>query len=701
MQAPSLSMEEERALPLHKHKLVAEEDARVEEEEETGASADPASPFRSLPFDNLAIRSLPIDPVFKNHTRQVPNACFSLVRPTRVEQPRLVVASTSALALIGFPAEAIEEYPEEMATYFSGNRVLKGARPAAHCYCGHQFGYFSGQLGDGATMYLGEIVNHKGERWEIQFKGAGKTPYSRTADGRKVLRSSLREFLCSEAIHHLGIPTTRAGTCVTSSSWVKRDIFYNGNPKDERCTIILRIAPTFLRFGSFEIFKGTDEYTGRTGPSEGNKAILLQLLHYTIRTFYPEIWSKYHAPPDQDKVNMEREHDADVENTFINEEMYLEFYQEVVLRTARLVAAWQCVGWCHGVLNTDNMSILGLTIDYGPFGFMESFDPHYICNGSDNEGRYSYENQPEMCHWNCLKLAEALEMVLPLAKSKPLLENTFMTEFRRAYHEKMRQKLGLLNKDWPGDTELIKSLLDTMHETGADWTNTLRSLARISIPKPSQATKYTPKEPQEEKEKEAEEVEGEEEDQEIEDLIQYLYTQMLSASQLKKREAPSIPIDKLKGLLRIAQQDPRMLALFGLQNPAMLLTEWEKWKKAKLLEDLTPEKKRKRDAHLWRKWLRSYKHRLSMEAQSDDEVEELNKKRVSVMNLSNPKYILRNWIAQRAIEAAEEGNYDEAKHLLRILEDPYAQQPITDELAEQDGRHYGRSAPEELDICVT
>ena len=231
-------------------------------------------------------------------------------------------------------------------------------------YCGHQFGHFSGQLGDGATMYLGEIITSKGERIELQFKGAGKTPYSRSADGRKVLRSSLREFLCSEAHHYLGIPTTRAGTIVTSDTRVVRDIFYDGNAIEERATVITRLAHSFIRFGSFEIAKGVDSITGRAGPSAGHTALIQQLLDYVVDTFYADVVAGLPSREDQ----------------------YVAFFRELTRRTAALVARWQGVGWAHGVLNSDNCSILGITIDYGPFGFMEAFDPQYICNASDNEG---------------------------------------------------------------------------------------------------------------------------------------------------------------------------------------------------------------------------------------------------------------------------------------------------------------------------
>ena len=295
------------------------------------------SSFARLTFDNKALSELPLDETRLGGSRaSVPGACFALVDPTPVDNPQLVCHSKEALELIGIAEEDVAH--EDFVQFFSGNRLFEGSTSAAHCYCGHQFGYFSGQLGDGAAMYLGEVMNAEGERWELQLKGAGPTPFSRHSDGRKVLRSSIREFLCSEAMHHLGVPTTRAGACVTSDSRVVRDIFYNGNPIMERCTIVSRIAPTFLRFGSFEIFKPEDMQTGRSGPSVGRKDILEKMLEYTIVTFFPDIGSSF----EEDK-----------------HQCYLDFYSEVVRRTAVMVAKWQCVGFCHGVLNTDNMSIVG------------------------------------------------------------------------------------------------------------------------------------------------------------------------------------------------------------------------------------------------------------------------------------------------------------------------------------------------------
>jgi len=387
--------------------------------------------FQHLQFVNRAVKSLPIDPKHDNRTREVPNACFSPVNPTPLKAPVLVAASKEALALLD-----ITELDEKaLAAVFSGNELLPGSFTAAHCYCGYQFGNFAGQLGDGAAIYLGEVQNKLGEKWEIQLKGAGMTPYSRQADGRKVLRSSLREFVCSEAMFHLGIPTTRAGTLVTSDSYVIRDKLYSGDAIQERCSVVLRIAQTFIRFGSFEIAKPADPTTGRSGPSEGNTAIVKKLMDYVIENLFPEIWSQ----------------------DISEHAKYKEFYRQVVIRTANLVAHWQTVGFCHGVLNTDNMSIYGLTIDYGPFGFLDRYNPYHICNGSDHHGRYDFKSQPDICYWNLYKLAEALQDLLPLKDAHEELKMYFLT-FKESYLRIMRNKLGLLHPD-PADEALFQNLL--------------------------------------------------------------------------------------------------------------------------------------------------------------------------------------------------------------------------------------------------
>lgn len=643
-------------------------------------SATKSISLEHLKFDNLAIRALPIDPITENYTRRVPNACFSLVEPTPVENPKLVAYSSEALELLDIDSQDIQdEY--KMTVYFSGNKLLPGARPAAHCYCGHQFGSFSGQLGDGATMYLGEIINQKGERWEIQFKGAGKTPYSRSADGRKVLRSSIREFLCSELMHHLGIPTTRAGTCVTSDTRVLRDIFYSGNPIHERATIITRIAPTFLRFGSFEIFKTTDPHTGRDGPSANRKDLFLQLLHYTISTFYPHLLpsSSSSSAIDLNKMTEQELHPV-----------YHAFYQEIVERTARLVALWQSVGFCHGVLNTDNMSIIGVTIDYGPYGFMESFDTDFICNASDDGGRYSYGNQMEMCRWNCMKLGEAMRFVLPPTEAKEILSR-FDDVFEETYEKKMWQKLGLIKHGGrSGDTKLLGSLLELMQRTGADMTTTFRVLARVNIPSTEVAhacslvfpvstaasCKIKPNassiEVNAASSVNASVSSNPNHTTSIDQIVDYIVGMCPSIEALKQRYHSMIPPDSLQMLLSMAQRDPLVLYQFGL-SMEVLKKEMEKMKKGKELSKIDAAEKLASDRQAWMEFLHQYQDRLQEEIQglSADQAQQFAEERVRVMNMNNPKVVLRNWIAQEAIDAAEQLDFSMVQSLLDIFKHVY------------------------------
>ncbi|GFS38767.1 protein adenylyltransferase SelO, mitochondrial [Nephila pilipes] len=583
------------------------------------------SQLKSLKFDNLAIRRLPVDPEERNYVRTVNGACFSKVMPTPVENPKLVAYSSSALSLLDLSLDDGSEF-EDLNEYFSGNKVLPGSEPAAHCYCGHQFGYFSGQLGDGAAMYLGEVINARNERWEIQLKGAGLTPFSRTADGRKVLRSSIREFLCSEAMHFLGIPTTRAGTCITSDSKVIRDIFYDNHPKEEFCSIVLRIAPTFIRFGSFEIFKTLDPTTGRVGPSVGRHEILYSLLDYVIETFYAEIHNSSSDPIQK----------------------YSAFFKEVVLSTARLVALWQCVGFCHGVLNTDNMSILGLTIDYGPFGFLDIYDPNHVCNASDEGGRYSYIKQPEICLWNLKKFAEAIQHALPLDVSAPLLE-LYEEEFRVTYLKKMRSKIGLIATECSEDENLVQELFDTMEKSGADFTNTFLCFLIID----ASDTNKLQNSLSVAKEK----------------ILENCY----SLEVLLNTCQPNISSVQQQMFLAIANSNPDIIEQLGRAGLTFkrILSQIEK---AKTLENMTEESKSENDRHIWTEWLNKYKLRLEQDFKAfNGDAVNYNNERINVMKSSNPRFILRNYIAQEAIEKAENGDFSSVRKLVELLENPYDQ----------------------------
>jgi len=626
----------------------------IQQQNNNNTHANPKKSFlkgpNELNFDNLTLRSLPIDPINENYVRKnVTGALFSKVLPTPLKNPKIVAISPSALELLDLDVEQAMQF-RYFADYLCGNKLFPGSEPAAHCYCGHQFGHFAGQLGDGRAMYLGEVVNHLGERWEMQLKGAGKTPYSRTADGRAVLRSSIREFLCSEAMYHLGIPTTRAGSCVTSETTVIRDIYYSGNPISERATVVMRIAPTFLRFGSFEVVKEADPLTGRSGPSAGKHELLIQLLDYTIKQYYPLIWNQFSD----------------------SQERYLAWYREIVRRTARLVAEWQCVGFVHGVLNTDNMSAIGVTIDYGPFGFVEAYNPDYTSNGSDDSGRYSLGNQPGICKWNLGKLGEMLSLVCPKESIREIVNTEYDLEFEKHYQDKMRKKLGLM-KNLEGDSDLIESFLDVMQETGTDFTNAFRNLNRITLPRTEDEAKRVNQE-----------------------VLDYLLTQIITLNALLRSNRPTIAPHKIAMLKALMQQNPAMLSMMG-QSPAGVMKEIEKAEKFERLQQVTPEARNRETRELWSQWLQKYQQRLYEEVDANANLEELNRQRVQMMNSNNPKIVLRNHLAQSAIEQAEKGYFREVNALYKLLQLPYAEKSETI----PDCTLYYSAAPEEFDVVVT
>ncbi|XP_075262338.1 protein adenylyltransferase SelO, mitochondrial-like [Convolutriloba macropyga] len=581
--------------------------------------------LQSISFENLALTKLPVDSSRAPGSRRVEGACFSLVDPTPVDKPELVVLSKDALKLLDIDSTDDEKI---FAEYFSGNKLLPTWKTAAHCYCGHQFGYFSGQLGDGTVVYLGDRVNSNGERYEVQLKGAGRTPYSRGSDGRKVLRSSIREFLASEALHYLGVPTTRAGTCVTSSTMAIRDIFYSGNPIEERCTIVSRIAPTFLRFGSFEIFKNTDSETGRDGPSCEQKYhhILPQLLDYTIENFYPDIWN------------------ANIGNRAA---MVEAFFLEVVKRTAQLAAHWQCVGFCHGVLNTDNMSILGLTIDYGPYGFLDRYNPKHVCNNSDDGARYSYEKQPEMCKWNCKKLIDMLKKEASQENLYKALEQ-YDDFYQKAYLLKMRAKLGINEQNDESDLEFVKKFLRAMQKTGADFTNTFRVLSLFQTPAESNFGTS------------------------VELVKNRILDMCTNADELRKQYEPKISQHELEMVQMLANTNPQLLSLMGGRR---LLTEMRKMEIYEDYKDLTDADKREKDDLVWTEWLQQYTDRLKEDFPVGTTTSTL-KERVAKMDASNPKFILRNHLLQSAIEKAEKGDYSEVRRLLELSKKPYNESHI-------------------------
>ncbi|EIE24107.1 UPF0061-domain-containing protein [Coccomyxa subellipsoidea C-169] len=602
--------------------------------------------LEALLFDNLALRALPVDIREGNEIRPVPRACYARVKPTPVDSPRLVAASPSALALLDLDMTETER--QEFVEVMAGNKLLPGMDPAAHCYCGHQFGNFAGQLGDGAVIYLGEVINSAGARWEMQLKGAGLTPFSRQADGRKVLRSSIREFLASEALHHLGVATTRAGCIMTSDTQVVRDVLYTGNPVSERASLVLRMAPTFFRFGSFEVFKKTDTQTGGHLPSCFiARSMLPVMLDHIIKTFFPEIWEEIPRGKTEERRG----------------NMYMDFYTEVVRRTFQLAAAWQCVGFCHGVLNTDNMSILGLTIDYGPYGFLDRYDPEHVCNHSDDSGRYSYEAQPGICAWNCEKLAEALAPVLDSSRARAQLETLFAQEYTKCVKQSALQQnkertlhaCVLLSCQSPcADARGTRARAQVMHKTGADFTNTFRWLSTVEMPPPSRAHSDN--------------------QASISGTSQAGISNGALAlpQELAEAARPRMHPQNLRVLLQFSHNE-LLLASMGVTKE-VLHQEMARLERCEELGKLDAAAKARADADAWRGWLRRYTARLQQEADAGANPQ----RRIATMNGINPRYVLRNWIAQRAIDAAEKGDYSEVRRVLRLLENPYSDDAAAD-----------------------
>eukprot|EP00850_Spirogloea_muscicola_P007723 SM000039S14553 [mRNA] locus=s39:845336:847721:- [translate_table: standard] len=448
------------------------------------------------------------------------------------------------------------------------------SKPYAQCYGGHQFGQWAGQLGDGRAITLGEVVNSTGNSWELQLKGAGKTPYSRHADGKAVLRSSLREYACSEAMHYLGVPTTRALSLISTGEQVLRDMFYNGNARMEPGAVVCRVAPSFLRFGSFQIHASRG----------GVEADLVRVLaNYAIRHHFPAL-DALPDPTDAPKAAAEAPHEGNDEETpvDVSKNKYAAWFAKIAESTGQLVAAWQAVGFTHGVLNTDNMSVLGLTIDYGPFGFLDSFDPEYTPNTTDLPGRrYSFGAQPDVGLWNIVQLANTLLSVkLMTTDEAQHCISRYAESFLEEYQMKMRQKLGLANYN----KELTQSLLKLMATDEADFTNLFRALGQV--PSSSSASE--------------------------EELLAPLTSALGDIS--KDRVAA------------------------------------------------------------WVEWLKKYTAELRTQGSQDV-------KREAEMNRANPKYILRNFLCQMAIEAAEAGSYGELAELLNVMRRPYEDQPGMDKYA--------------------
>lgn len=490
-------------------------------------------------INNTFTQELPADSNLENSRRQVENACFSYVTPKATKQPKILHVSEEMLNNLGITSA--DSKTDEFLKVFTGNKVFENTKPYAMCYAGHQFGNWAGQLGDGRAINLFEI-NHKNLHWAVQLKGAGETPYSRTADGLAVLRSSVREYLCSEAMFHLGVPTTRALSLSLTGDDVLRDMLYDGHPEYEKGAVVTRVAPSFLRFGSFEIFAARQDLQ-----------TLKTLVNYTIKHHFPNIG----AP---------------------SKTSYLQFFAEVAQRTLTMIVHWQRVGFVHGVMNTDNMSILGLTIDYGPYGWLEGFDYGWTPNTTDNQHkRYRYGNQPNIGLWNLYQLANALyPLIEDAAPIEDILE-TYKTNFDKQSLQMMRGKLGLQSEE-KLDELLIQDLEDLLLLTETDMTIFFRKLANFEKENPAEGVKL------------------------IYDAF-YMPSEIPGAIEAK-----------------------------------------------------------------WTAWFNRYAERLQGEFVT-------NAERAQQMNLVNPKYVLRNYMSQLAIDAANEGDYKMIDELFKMLKQPYAEQP--------------------------
>jgi len=520
--------------------------------------------LQALQFVNRFTEQLPADPVTNNKPRQVSGACFSRVKPQSTPAPKLVAYSKEVAEILGLDSEDCES--QLFVDVFSGNEQLPDMDTFAMCYGGHQFGNWAGQLGDGRVINLGEVKNSKGQHWTLQLKGSGLTPYSRGADGLAVLRSSVREFLCSEAMFHLGVPTTRALSLLETGQQVVRDMFYNGDAKYEPGAVVCRVAPSFIRMGSFQLFSFRSELDE-----------LKQFLNFTITSDFPHLLANGADLSDQAKAF----------------EIYGEWFKEVCRTTAELMVHWMRVGFVHGVMNTDNLSILGLTIDYGPYGWLEDYNPGWTANTTDAQGkRYCFGKQPEMAQWNLQQLANAVYQMMKVVE--PFQEG--LLEYARTYNDgwqkMMASKLGfeVFNKDT--DEALINEAQKVLLLTETDMTLFYRHLGDINT---------------------------------------------------------DVDLDTVTDKQLMA---PLMVAYY---KPEQLNDE---------IRSRTSE------------WLRAYINRLNQDQRCDAD-------RKAAMNAVNPKYVLRNYLAQLAIDKAEEGDYSEVNELLDVLRNPYDDQAEKERFAKK------------------
>jgi uncharacterized protein YdiU (UPF0061 family) len=400
-----------------------------------------------LNIEDRFTKELPADSVLDNSRRQVKEACFSYVSPKKTKTPEMLHVSPEMFSALGLSEEDAKS--KEFLNVFTGNSQLPNTTPYAMCYGGHQFGNWAGQLGDGRAINLAE-VKHDNKHWTLQLKGAGETPYSRTADGLAVLRSSVREYLCSEAMYHLGVPTTRALSIALSGDEVLRDMLYDGNAAYEKGAIVCRVSESFLRFGNYQLLAARqDEETLKT------------LVDYTIKHHFSHLGKP-------------------------SKETYLQFFETVLNNTLEMIIHWQRVGFVHGVMNTDNVSILGQTIDYGPYGWLEGYDHNWTPNTTDSQfKRYRYGAQLEIGLWNLFQLANAIYPLIGETEGLEGLLHSYHEKAERQNLSMMRSKLGLFSEE-KSDATLIVNLEETLQLTETDMTIFFRNLSDFSSEKPSE-----------------------------------------------------------------------------------------------------------------------------------------------------------------------------------------------------------------------
>ena len=414
----------------------------------------------ALDFVNRFTRELPGDPQVGGASRQVQGALYSRVLPTAVAKPRLLGWVPEVAALLdpqGGLQAAVEADPQGMAAVLAGNVRTSGMDPHATRYGGHQFGNWAGQLGDGRAINLGEIATPAGQHWTMQLKGAGPTPYSRFGDGRAVLRSSVREFLCSEAMYHLGVPTTRALSLVLTGDQVVRDMFYDGNPEPEPGAVVCRVAPSFVRFGHFQMLAADQDYE-----------LLERLLAFVIRTDWPELGALLdEADSAQDR-----------------RVVYLRWFRTVCDLTQSMVVEWMRVGFVHGVLNTDNMSVLGQTIDYGPYGWIDNYDPDWTPNTTDaHQRRYRFSQQPLIARWNLYQLANALVPLFDGTDGLQSILQALPAEYEAGERRMMAAKLGV-DPDLNGLDRLLGLVEQVLTSDSLDMTLFYRGLMQFRADDP-------------------------------------------------------------------------------------------------------------------------------------------------------------------------------------------------------------------------